>query len=83
MKQTSKDRLAANASSAWRMASNWVMTAAGVVFAIYLALPLDQQQTLIAHLPVPPWAIPIAASVIGIVARIWPQRSIMDREAKP
>jgi len=71
-----KEKLAVNAANAWRMASNWVMAAAGAAFAIYLALPQDQQQTLVQHLPVPGWLLPIAASVVGIAARLWPQKSI-------
>jgi len=76
MDQTTKDKLAVNVTNSWKMASNYVMAIAGALFAIYLALPLDQQQTLVAHLPVPAWALPIAGSVVGIVARLWPQKSI-------
>lgn len=83
MQQASKDRLAFNLRHAARMASNWVMTAAGAAFAVYLSLPIEQQQTIIAHLPVPPWALPIIASVVGIVARLWPQRAISDHGAPP
>lgn len=76
MDDTKIDKLAINVANSWKMASNWVMAAAGTVFAIYLALPIDQQQTLIQHLPVPPWLLPILASVGGIVARLLPQKSI-------
>lgn len=76
MDPTTKDKLATNVANSWKMASNYVMAAAGVAFTIYLALPPEQQQTLIQHLPVPPWVLPIVASVIGIVARLWPQKSI-------
>ena len=76
MDETTKDKLAINVSNAWKMWSNWIMSAAGIAFAIYLALPADQQQTLIQHIPVPAWLLPIAASVVGIVARLWPQKSI-------
>ena len=76
MDATTKDKLAINLANSYKMASNWVMAAAGIVFTIYLALPLDQQQTLLQHLPVPPWLLPIAASIAGIVARLIPQKSI-------
>lgn len=76
MDDTTKEKLAINMANGWKFASNWVMSAAGISFAIYLALPLDQQQTLLQHLPVPPWLLPIAASVVGIAARLWPQKSI-------
>ena len=91
MEQSAKESLVLNASNAWRMASNWAMATAGTVFAIYLSLPAEQQKTIIEHLPVPPWVMPIAATVLGIVARIWPQKSVdkalgktaEDGEAKP
>lgn len=73
MNQSEKDRLAFNVRNAARMASNWVMTAVGAGGAIYLSLPLDQQQAILDHLPVEPWLVPVIASVVGIVARMWPQ----------
>lgn len=76
MEQDTKDRLSANVGNAWKMASNWAMATFGTIFAIYLGLPVEQQQEIVAHLPVPPWALPIAASVVGIAARLWPQRSL-------
>lgn len=76
MDTTTKEKLAINVANSWKMASNWVMGAAGTAFAIYLALPALQQQALLDHLPVPPWLIPIIASVGGIVARLVPQKSI-------
>lgn len=76
MDDTTKARLDANLANGWRMASNWVQGVAGMMFAIYLALPPDQLATLNSHLPVPAWALPITTSVIGIVARLWPQKSI-------
>lgn len=76
MNPETKDKLVTNAANSWKMASNWVMAAAGSLFAIYLALPSEQQQALVNHLPVPAWLVPIVGSVIGIAARLWPQRSI-------
>lgn len=76
MDPDTKDKLATNAANSWKMASNWVFVAIGTLFTIYLALPADQQQALINHLPVPPWLIPIVGSVVGIAARLWPQKSL-------
>lgn len=76
MDDATKDKLAINAANAWKMWSNWVMTASGIAFAIYLALPQDQQATLVQHMPVPAWLLPIIGSIIGIVARLWPQKSL-------
>lgn len=81
MDDTTKEKLAINASNAWKMASNWVMGATGILFAIWFGLPADQQQAVIAHIPVPPWVLPILTSVIGIAARLWPQRSITSEVA--
>lgn len=81
MDDTTKAKLAVNVSNSYKMASNWVMTISGAAFAIYLALPLEQQQTLINHLPVPPWLLPIVGSVVGVVARLWPQHSITPEVA--
>lgn len=69
-------KLVENASQWWKMASNQIMIVAGTVFTIYLALPADQQQTIIDHLPLPPWTFPIIATVVGVIARLWKQTSI-------
>ena len=76
MDQTTKDKLWINVSNSLKMASNYVMAGAGAMFAIWLSLTTDMQQTVIQHLPVPPWLIPILTAVLGIVARLWPQKSI-------
>ena len=81
MNETTKDKVATNVANSWKMSSNWVFTATGAMFAIYLSLPIEQQQTLLAHLPVEPWVVPIVTSVIGIVARLWPQKSITPQVA--
>jgi hypothetical protein len=78
---TKGQKLAANFAISWKMASNWVMGVAGVAFAFYLSLPLDQQQAVLAHLPVPPWVVPIVASLVGFLARLWPQKSLTTAEA--
>lgn len=76
MEDQTKEKLAANVSNSYKMASNWAIAATGALFTIYLALPVEQQQALVQHLPVPPWVLPIVTSVIGIVARLWPQKSL-------
>ena len=81
MDPITKDKLALNVANSYKMASNWVMAAAGVAFTVYLALPPEQQQALIQHLPMPPWLLPILASVIGIAARLMPQKSITPEVA--
>lgn len=91
MTPENKEKLVTNVSNSYKMASNWVMTIAGALFAAFLALPakcvdLDtactvSQATLLAQLPVPPWALPVAATLIGIAARLWPQKSISPEEA--
>lgn len=76
MDETAKAKLALNAANAWKMWSNWVMGVASTAWTIYLAMPKEYQDTLISHLPVPPWTIPLITLAIGIVARIWPQGNI-------
>lgn len=79
---TKGQKMAANFAISWKMASNWVMGAAGLAFAFYLSLPPEQQQAVLAHLPVPPWVLPIVASLIGFLARIYPQKSLTPTEAE-
>lgn len=80
MDQVTKDKLALNARISYKFASNWVMTAAGIGFAIYLHLTEAQQQALLEHLPLPAWLLPIIASTVGILARIWPQKNVSQAE---
>lgn len=82
MTPENKEKLAINVANSWKMASNWVFTASGVLVAIWVSMPPEQQAVLIAHLPVPPWAVPIAGTVIGIAARLWPQKSITPEVAE-
>lgn len=81
MDQTTKDKLATNVANSWKMASNYVMGLAGAIFAVWLALPPEIQQTVIDHLPVKPWLLPVITAVLGIVARLWPQKSISPEVA--
>ncbi len=81
MTPENKEKLAINVANSYKMASNWVFTGIGTLGAIWLGLPVEQQQAIIAHLPVPPWVLPIVASVIGIGARLWPQKLITPEVA--
>lgn len=76
MHPITKEKLRINMANAWRMWSNWVMGASGIAFSAYLTLAPEQQQSLVSHLPVAPWLVPILATVGGIAARLWPQHSI-------
>lgn len=71
-----KDKLATNLSSLPKMASAWVISAAGALGAIWLALPPEQQRALVEHSPLPAWAYPVALTVAGLAARVWPQKSL-------
>lgn len=81
MDDTTKDKLVINLTNSWKMASNWWFTALGTIGVVWVNLPAEQQQALLAHLPVPGWVLPIAATVIGIAARVWPQKSITPEVA--
>ena len=81
MDDTTKDKLTINLANSYKMASNWWFTVLGAMGVIWVNLPVEQQQALLAHLPVPGWVLPIAATVIGIVARVWPQKSITPEVA--
>lgn len=81
MNNTTLAKLRANISIIHKMASVWVMGVAGTVGTIWFALPSDQQVVLLMHAHVPMWVAPIVATVIGVVARIWPQKSITKEEA--
>lgn len=74
MTDDDKARLASNARNLHRMFSTWAMTLAGVLGTVWFALPLEQQQTLLEHSPLPIWSYPIVLTVIGVVGRMWPQR---------
>lgn len=83
MNDTTKQDLYANLAALPRMASAWVMWAAAALGAVWFALPADQQQTLLAHSPLPAWAYPIVLSALGIVARVWPQKGFTAGIAPP
>jgi hypothetical protein len=80
MDQTSKDRLKANFSSAHKMLSNWVFGAIGALGAIWFALPPEQQQVLLQNSPLPAWSYPVVMTAVGVLARLWPQKSLMPPE---
>jgi hypothetical protein len=75
MEQEAKDRLADNVKLLPKMASAWMMSLAGVLGAIWFALPPEQQLDLIKNSPLPPWAYPIAMTAIAVLARVWPQKA--------
>lgn len=68
-------QLLSNLNIAHKMLSNWVMGTAGTLGVIWFSLPPDQQKLLIEHSPIPAWAYPIALTVVGILARLWPQKA--------
>lgn len=76
MQDSTKAIVAANVSNSLSMASTWVNAAADAAFALYLALPADQQEAIVNHLPVPPWAIPIVTFALRYAARNWPQPAL-------
>lgn len=73
MQDSTKAIISANVANSLSMASTWVNAAADAAFGLYLALPVDQQQAIVDHLPVPPWLIPIATFALRYAARNWPQ----------
>jgi hypothetical protein len=79
MEQEAKERLAKNVSNLPKMASTWAMTAAGILGAIWFSLPQEQQMDLIVNSPLPPWSYPIALTAIGVIARVWPQKSFAPK----
>lgn len=97
MDDVTKDKLSINVQNSLKMASNWVMAAAGVMWAAYLALPLtcdgqpaasgcvsqhDLQAWVSSTLHVPPVLVPLLTAALGITARIWPQKSITPAVAE-
>lgn len=81
MTPENKEKLAANVKASYKMASNWVMTIAGALATVFFSLPPEQMAELVKHSFVPPWAYPIALTALGIVARVWPQKSLTPAEA--
>lgn len=81
MDQTTKDKLAINIGAAHKMASTWVMGAAGALGVIWFSLTPDMQMQIIQHSPLPTWSYPIVLTAIGVISRVWPQKSITPVEA--
>lgn len=81
MDQLTKDKLAINVGALPKMASAWVMTAAGVLGTIWISLTPDQQMQVIQHSPLPVWSYPIVLTVVGIIGRVWPQKILKNAEA--
>lgn len=92
MDSTTSQKLAVNASNAWKMASNYVMAAAAIIWAAYLALPvtcpdvgqpagecLSQhalQVWVSTKLHVPALLLPLITGALGIFARLYPQKAV-------
>lgn len=81
MEDLTKQKILVNLTNSYKMASNWWFTMLGILGVIWVNMPDAQQQVVIAHLPVPGWMLPIIGTVIGIVARLWPQKSISPEVA--
>jgi len=81
MDRITKDKLAINFANSWKMASNWVAVTWGTLLAVTFALPSDVLALLVSRLPVPPWTVPVVVAVIGVGARMWPQKSITSAVA--
>jgi hypothetical protein len=76
----SKARLAQNWQNAPKMVSNWIMLLAGTLGAIWFSLPPEQQLVLLQNSPLPAWSYPVVLTAIGVIARLWPQKSLMPPE---
>lgn len=76
-----KARLSENVHNAPKMLSNWIMALAGVLGAIWFALPPEQQLMLLQNSPLPAWSYPVVLTAIGVLARVWPQKSLMPPES--
>lgn len=77
-----KEKLALNLATLPKMLSAWVMTLAGGLGVLWVSLPEPQQKLIIEHSWLPPWAYPIALTVLGLVARVLPQSNITPTEAE-
>lgn len=96
MDPTTQDKLAINVANAWKMASNYVIVGASAVATAYLALPVvcdpaaaagcvsqhAIQAWVIASLHIPPLLVPILVGAGGVIARVWPQKSITPAVAE-
>ena len=68
-----KDQLRLNLIALPRMLSARFMGLCALALGFWLYIPPDQQQTIMDHLPVPRWALPLIVTLIGWTVRIWPQ----------
>lgn len=81
MQQETKDKIKLSAANAHKMASNWVTVVWGAALTILFAMPADALAAVVSRLPVPAWTVPVIVAVIGVVARLWPQKSITPKVA--
>jgi hypothetical protein len=75
MDQEAKDRMAANLSALPKEASTWAITAAGLLGTVWFALPDEQQMEILKHSPLPAWSYPVVLAVVGVIAKVWPQKA--------
>lgn len=73
MNEEVKARLVENVKNSYKMYSNWVFAAIGTGALVWGQMDEPTRQTLLAHLPVPGWVVPLLTSVGGIVVRCLPQ----------
>lgn len=67
------NKLAINVANSWKMLSVQWMAFVSTVAGIWLAIPKEMQDSILSHLPVPPWALAPISFVIGYLVRVKPQ----------
>jgi hypothetical protein len=77
MNEPMKDKFASNLLAAPKMLSMRWMGLCGLAAMAWLALDPAQQQLVIQHLPMPPWMLPIVATLVGWATRVWPQINLL------
>lgn len=76
MDDSTKAKLATNISNSWKMASNVWYGVVGALAVAYTQMPPEMQQSILGHIPVPPWALPVITYLIGYALRVMPQKAI-------
>lgn len=88
MEETTKDKLALNVANAWKMWSNRATVIVGALWTYYFTLPTacaagttcttqgDVQMWFSTTLHVPLAVIATIATVLTVIARVWPQSNI-------
>ncbi len=98
MDANQKNRLKSNVTNLPKMASAWFIALAGMLATWWFSLTPDAQLAALKALPfqLPAETYPAALTIVGLVLRIWPQKSLMppdeptdvdtqplDRKAEP